>query len=82
MYKYQFVFVNRFVRGTMDERFNLGSVEKLDVLEQYDELSRPSQRQAACKLNVSFSFFFFFLSAAHSLVPECLKAIFRANESP
>lgn len=37
----------------MNKRRDLSVEEKLDVLKKYDELPNMSQRQAACKLNVS-----------------------------
>ncbi|XP_025414144.1 tigger transposable element-derived protein 3-like [Sipha flava] len=39
----------------MNKRRDLSVEEKLDVLKKYDELPKTSQRQAACKLNVSQS---------------------------
>ncbi|XP_050547232.1 tigger transposable element-derived protein 6-like [Daktulosphaira vitifoliae] len=39
----------------MNKRRDLSVEEKLDVLKKYDELPQMSQRQAACKLNVSQS---------------------------
>ncbi|XP_025203182.1 tigger transposable element-derived protein 3-like [Melanaphis sacchari] len=39
----------------MNKRRDLSVKEKLDVLKKYDELPKMSQRQAACKLNLSQS---------------------------
>jgi len=39
----------------MNKRRDLSVEGKLDVLKKYDELPKMSQRQAACKLNVSQS---------------------------
>lgn len=40
---------------TMYKRRDMSAGEKLDILKKYDELPKMSQRQAACKLNVSQS---------------------------